>query len=527
MTMDLIGARNVRDLLEERARRYPDKPYLVFEDQAGNVREYVYADFLAEVQRVAAGFASLGIAKGDAVVIHLPNCPEFLFTWFGLGWIGAVAVPSNTANTAPEMRHVIGFSDAIAVVTSATYAQVIDEAVESLSSVKHRIVARGADAVGTGWTPYEELVAVDQPAPEVEVVSDDVMQMIFTSGTTSRPKAVMLTHANCLRSGERASRSAAVDDSDRLLTALPAFHVNAQSMTILASLTVGGTCVLLEEYRASQFWRQVREHRATSVSLVAMQVRTLLAQPPAETDRDHSLRRNFYAINVLDAEKDEFERRFGVELVNGYGLSEAMTIVTVAPVFGEKRWPSIGLPAYDRLVRIVDVDGRDVPTGEPGEIIVWGIQGRTLMKGYFKDPDATAQTIRDGWLYTGDNGYFDEKGYVYFFDRKKDVIKRAGENISASEVEAALLLDDRIQEAAVIGVTDPIRDEAVKAFVVAVEGVELTEEQVIEHCQAHLASFKVPTFVEILPALPKTSIGKIEKKALRRREQDANGGPTP
>lgn len=520
--MDLVGERTLRDLLEERTRRYPDKPYLVFEDRDGNVQEYTYSDFLSQVKRAAAGFASLGIAKDDAVVIHLPNCPEFLFSWFGLAWIGAVAVPSNTANTAPEMEHVVGFSEAVAVVTSAEGAAVIDTAVKT-SDVKHLIQARGG-LTGAGWTSYEDMVSTATPAPDVEVGSEDVMQMIFTSGTTSRPKAVMLTHANCLRSGERASRSAAAEDTDRFLSALPAFHVNAQSMTIMASLTVGGTCILLEEYRASRFWRQLREHRATSVSLVAMQVRTLLAQPAAETDRDHSLRRNFYAINVLDSEKEEFEQRFGVELVNGYGLSEAMTIVTVAPVFGDKRWPSIGLPAYDRLVRIVDEDGRDVPTGTPGEIIVWGIPGRTLMKGYFKDPEATARTVRDGWLHTGDNGYFDEKGYVYFFDRKKDVIKRAGENISASEVEAALLLDERVQEAAVIGVTDPIRDEAVKAFVVPVEGVELTEEQVVAHCRAQLASFKVPTLVVIVDALPKTSIGKIEKKALRQMEQD--GGPT-
>lgn len=520
--MDLVGERTLRDLLEERTNRYPDKPYLVFEDRQGNVQEYTYAEFLTQVRRAAAGFASLGIAKGDAVVIQLPNCPEFLFSWFGLAWIGAVAVPANTANTAPEMEHVVGFSEAVAVVTSAEGTEVIDAAVRA-SGVKHLIQARGG-SVGPGWISYDDVVATDGQAPDVELGSEDVMQMIFTSGTTSRPKAVMLTHANCLRSGERASRSAAVEDSDRFLSALPAFHVNAQSMTIMASLTVGGTCILLEEYRASQFWRQLREHRATSVSLVAMQVRTLLAQPAAETDTDHSLRRNFYAINVLDSEKEEFERRFGVELVNGYGLSEAMTIVTVAPVFGDKRWPSIGLPAYDRLVRIVDEEGRDVPTGTPGEIIVWGIPGRTLMKGYFKDPEATARTVRDGWLYTGDNGYFDEKGYVYFFDRKKDVIKRAGENISASEVETALLLDERVQEAAVIGVADPIRDEAVKAFVVPVVGVELTEEQVVEHCRSQLASFKVPTLVEIVDALPKTSIGKIEKKALRQMEQ--GGGST-
>jgi len=244
-------------------------------------------------------------------------------------------------------------------------------------------------------------------------------------------------------------------------------------------------------------------------------VRTLLAQPPAPTDRDHLVHRNFYAINVLDSEKEAFEERFGVELLNGYGLSEAMTIVTLAPVFGERRWPSIGLPTYDRQVRIVDADGQDLPAGEIGEIIVQGVPGRTIMKGYFKHPEATAQAIRDGWLYTGDNGYFDKNGYIYFFDRKKDVIKRAGENISASEVEAALLLHEQIAEAAVIGVVDPIRDEAVKAFVVTAEGTQLTEDQVTEHCRSHLASFKVPTIVQFVESLPKTSVGKIEKKALR------------
>lgn len=201
-----------------------------------------------------------------------------------------------------------------------------------------------------------------------------------------------------------------------------------------------------------------------------------------------------------------------------------MTIVTVAPVFGEKRWPSIGLPAYDRIVRIVDERGEDVPLGSPGEIIVWGIPGRTLMKGYFKDPDATAAALRDGWLYTGDNGYFDERGYVYFFDRKKDVIKRSGENISASEVEVALLTHEGVAEAAVIGVPDPIRDEAVKAFVVAREGVDLTVDEVLRHCREHLAGFKVPTVVEIIDGLPKTSIGKIEKKVLRQWSAESGAG---
>jgi crotonobetaine/carnitine-CoA ligase len=520
---DLIGRRTLRDLLTERASRNPDKPYLVFEAKGGDVLEFSYRDFLQNVQRAAAGFHALGIGKGDAVVILLPNCPEFLFSWFGLVWLGAVAVPANTANTAPEMEHVIGFSDAVAVVTSPEHSDVVDRAVQNAGAVKHRVVARSTTPVD-GAVLLSDFLAKDGELPDVTVADEDVAQMIFTSGTTSKPKAVMLTHANCLRSGERASRSGASDDTDRFLTALPLFHVNAQSITLMASLTVGGTCILLEEYRASLFWSQLRRHRATTVSIVAMQLRTLLAQPPNDEDRNHSLRRNFYAINVLDSEKDQFERRFGVELQNGYGLSEAMTIVTVAPVFGDRRWPSIGLPALDRIVRIVDETGVDVPTGTPGELIVWGIPGRTLMKGYFKDPDATATAIRDGWLYTGDNAYFDEQGYVYFFDRKKDVIKRSGENISATEVEGALLTHDDIDEAAVIGVADPIRDEAVKAFVVPRAGADLTVEDVLRHCRERLAGFKVPTIVAIVDSLPKTSIGKIEKKVLRQQSNESGSG---
>jgi crotonobetaine/carnitine-CoA ligase len=222
-----------------------------------------------------------------------------------------------------------------------------------------------------------------------------------------------------------------------------------------------------------------------------------------------------YAINVLDAEKAEFERRFGVELINGYGLSEAMTIVTIAPVHGEKRWPSIGLPTIDRSVRVVDEDGADVAPGAVGQIIVGGTPGRNLMKGYYKNPEATAETLRDGWLHTGDNGYFDEFGYLYFFDRLKDVIKTAAENVSASEVERVLLTHPDIVEAAVIGVPHAVRDEVPVAFVVPVAGSALTAGVVIDHCARHLARFKVPAVVELRAELPKTSIGKIEKKVLR------------
>lgn len=509
--MDIVGNRTLRDLLTERQQRYGDKTCLVFVGKDSSVTEFSYNEFVGTVRSIAAGLAAQGIGKGDKVVIHLPNCPEFLFVWFASAWIGAVSVPSNIANTASEMRHVVSFADAVAVVTDSDHHAMIDSVVADFPAVHSRVLIEEPKGKWLGLADLQ----YDQDPPEVELAPDDVAELLFTSGTTALPKAVMLTHANCLYAGEREWRITGLDTTDRCLTALPAFHVNAQTVTIMSALTVGATCILLAEYSARRFWDQVRDQRATALALVAMQVRTLLAQPERDTDATHSVRRIMYAINVLDEEKVEFERRFGVELINGYGLSEAMTIVTIVPVHGAKRWPSIGLPTLDRVVRIVDQDGRDVEPGEVGEIIVGGIVGRTLMKGYYKDPEATTAALRNGWLHTGDNGYIDEFGYFYFFDRRKDVIKVAGENVSASEVERVLLTHPGVGEAAVIAIPHAIRDEVPAAFVVPAEGGSLDADTVIDYCMEHLAGFKVPAVVEICDELPKTSIGKIEKKLLR------------
>lgn len=511
--MDIVGNRTLRDLLLERRRRFGDTPCLVFVGRDTTVTEFTYAEFVDQVRAAAAGLAALGIGKGDKVVVHLPNCPEFLFSWFGLAWIGAVTVPSNTANTATEMAHVVAYSDAVAVITAPEYRAMLESVIADTRAVRIRVLARGQ--AGNGWLAWDDLVRPGAQPPEVPVDSSDLAELLFTSGTTALPKAVMLTHANCLYAGEREWRILGLQPRDRCLTALPAFHVNAQTVTILSALTVGATCVLLAEYSASRFWDQVRAHQATALSLVAMQVRTLLAQPPQPTDVEHTVRRIMYAINVLDEERTEFERRFAVELTNGYGLSEAMTIVTVAPVHGEKRWPSVGLPTIDRVVRVVDDRGADVQPGEIGQIVVGGVPGRNLMLGYYKNPQATAEALRGGWLFTGDNGYIDERGYLFFYDRSKDVIKVAGENVSASEVERVLLTHQDIAEAAVVAARHTIRDEVPVAFVVAASGASPTQDSIVGHCADHLAKFKVPARVEICDRLPKTSIGKIEKKVLR------------
>jgi crotonobetaine/carnitine-CoA ligase len=509
--LDPVGDRTLSHLLDEQAALYPEETLLVFEDRAGAVSWLSYAEVRERVLRCAAGLARSGVGQGDFVLVHLRNCPELLVTWFALARLGAVLVPSNVANTAPEIEHILAVSGARLAITEPDLLAPVEQAAGDGVEI---VVARGDAGARRS---FEELLEGDDAPPEVKVSSNDVCELIFTSGTTRKPKAVMITHAMCLRAGLDAVHCLWLQPGERCLTALPLFHVNAQAMSLFGALTVGGTLILVEEFSASRFWGQVRSHAATQTAVVAMQLRTLIAQPPAPHERDHQLRRLFFAINVTDQEKDTFEARYGVTLINGYGLSEAMTLLTVSPIAGPRKWPSIGLPSPGRRLELVDAEGLPVATGEVGEITVLGDPGRDILLGYYGDEEATAAALRNGRLHTGDNAYADEDGYLYFFDRKKDMIKRAGENVSAIEVEATLIDHPGIAEAAVVGVPDDIRDEAVAAVVVASGGPEsLSAEEVMDYCRGHLSKFKVPTVVRFVDELPKTSIGKIRKDELRK-----------
>jgi crotonobetaine/carnitine-CoA ligase len=509
--LDPLGDRTLTDLLEERTEAHGDRIFLVYEDGEESISELTYDEFAADVRRCARGLAERGVGRGDRVVVHVRNCPEVLVTWFALARLGAVFVPSNVANTAGELVHILSVTKAKLAITEPRLLEPVQQAVSACGDATEIVVARGD---GDDLATFADLLAHGDDAPRPDVASSEVVELIFTSGTTRKPKAVMLTHANCVRGGLDSVHCLWMEEGERCLTALPLFHVNAQSMSVMAALTVAGTLILIEEFRASRFWGQVRRHHATQTALVAMQLRTLLAQPPDDGDAEHDLKRLFYAINVTDDEKARFEARYGVTLISGYGLSEAMTLLACAPVVGPRRWPSIGLPSPGRRLALLDDHGNEVGPREVGEIVAEGTPGRDIMLGYLDDAEATAAALRDGRLYTGDNAWADEQGFLYFFDRKKDMIKRAGENVAALEVEGALLEHPDIVEAAVFGVPDPIRDEAVAAVVVA-HG--LTAEDVIDHCREHLAKFKVPTFVEFAAELPKTSIGKVRKDVLRKQ----------
>jgi carnitine-CoA ligase len=515
MSLDWMGNRSLNDLLSEQVELRGERTFLVFEDREGEVSETTYAEFDARVDEIAAGLAAVGVRAGGHVVVHLRNSPEFLVCWFAITRLGAIMVPSNIANTAGELEHVVGFTAAGHAITEPDFCEVVQRGIEAAGTETELIVARGRL---DGARAFDDLPGLSsEPAPRPPVSGDDVAELLFTSGTTAKPKAVMLTHANCLRAGLDTVHCLWLDEGERMLTALPLFHVNGQGMTILGAMTVGGTAIVIEEFSASRFWKQVKRHKATQTAVVAMQLRVLIAQPEDPSDREHDVRKLFYAINVSDQEKETFERRFGIEVINGYGLSEAMTLCTVSPVAAPRRWPSIGLPSPGRTLLLLDEEGNEVPTGEVGEICVRGVPGRSIMLGYYKDEESTAKAIRGDLLHTGDNAYADEEGYLYFFDRKKDMIKRAGENVSAIEVESVLADHPQILEAAIVGIPDPIRDEAVAAVVVPAEGVTLTSEQVVEYCSERLSRFKVPTVVAFETELPKTSIGKVRKDELRKK----------
>jgi crotonobetaine/carnitine-CoA ligase len=500
--IDAAGLRTIGDLLDERVADSVDVPALVVEGSDGRVVSFTYGELDVASRRVAGGLVGLGIESGDRVLAHLPNCPEIVVLWLALARLGAVLVPSNVANTAREVGHIARTAEVRLGVCRVEAAGLL-AASDAIRLAPDRLIGVGGAPAGS--VDFADLALTQADPPLARPNSTDVAELVFTSGTTAAPKAAMITHANCLNSGLQKAAAMEIGSHDRLLSALPLFHVNAQS-ALFTALVGGATFVSLESYSAARYCTQLAEHGATVTSLVSTQVRTMLKQPDHPDHRAHSVDRAWFALDLTEAEREEFTERFGIRLLNGYGLTEAFTSVCQTPLRGAARWPSVGLPLIGRHVRVVDA---------PGEIVIGGVAGRTVMAGYWADPEATARTLRNGWLHTGDVGAIDAAGYLTFVGRKADMIKRAGENIAAAEVEAVLLAHPDVVEAAVLGLPDPIRDEEVVAFVALTPSSATSAPVLDAYARERLAAFKVPTRWAIRAELPKSSIGKINKGQLR------------
>jgi len=516
----IVGNRTLRQLLEYRAATTPDKTFVIYDDLEGNVTRLSYTMFDAHVNRTAHALRALGIGKGDKINIHLPNCLEFLYLWFGAAKIGAVVMPTNILSVPAELEYLVSHSESRFIFTQANYLATIIEVQRHCSNVEQVVICdRGA--IPPGMLDFAALLAA-QPTdlPPDEVTPLDDVSILYTSGTTSRPKGVRVTNANYIYAGETVAKAIRLAPDDRHFVVLPLFHANAQYYSTMSTLVTGGSMALMARFSASGYFDSCIAHTCTVASLFAAPIRMILAQERRPGHRSNQLRVILTAQNITAAQLVEWADRFGAPLLQLYGMTETMGPPLMNPVDYERRNLSIGLPALGYEVKLVDEEGEAIPQGKVGQILVHGIPGWSIMKGYFKNPEATGQTIRQDWIWTGDNAFQDSAGYFHFVDRAKDMIKRAGENVAASEVEAVILQHPKVFDCAVIGVPDPLRDEAIKAYVVLHNNEQATVEEIVEWCRVRLAKFRIPEFVEFRTELPRTSVGKIQKHLLRRPEAE-------
>ncbi|RUM98274.1 ATP-dependent acyl-CoA ligase [Pseudaminobacter arsenicus] len=507
--MDRVGERAFPVILDEQAALHGDRTFLVHEDLEGVVTSFSFTEMRERAQACAGALQSVGLEKGGRVFVFLRNTADFVPLWFGVMLAGGVVVPGNIYLTAPEVEHLTTVAEPSVIITESQFLPLIREVVER-SGCRTAIVSTdgGADCI--------ELATLVERSPDftpVSLSSDDLAEILFTSGTSSRPKGVMLTHANLIWCGIAGVANTSLSPADRSFNNKPLFHVNCQE-TVLSCLMAGATAIVGERYSASRYINQLIRHGATICSLSGMLCRTLLKQPSSPLDRSHQIRFAGYGINISEQEIAEFSQRFGMRIRNGYGQSEAMVYISVESVTSPTTYPSIGRPGLGREVFIVDDQNRILPPLQLGEIVLRGRPGRDVMLGYYKDEAATKAAFEGGFLHTNDLGWFDEMGNLYFQGRRGDMIKRAGENISAQEVEDALIGHEAVKDVAVIGVPDPVRDQAVKAFVVLRAGSRPTSDELREFCRERLAYFKVPEFIVFVAELPRNASGKVLKREL-------------
>jgi crotonobetaine/carnitine-CoA ligase len=489
--------------------RDPERIFVVAEDADGQATTVTYATALARAGRVAAVLAAQGVRPGDRVHVQLPNCLEFYDLWFATALAGAVLVPTGPQSTADELGHVLGETQPVVSVRPGGPDGVTDRRTQlitlpELAALATAFPERGA-CPGQAVTPGK----ATWPQPT------DLAAILYTSGTTSRPKGVMVTNANYVAVGEAVARHLGVTSADRWLIALPLFHANAQYYCTMSALVAGASLMLAPRFSASGWARQAADHAATLGSLFAAPVRMILAQPPTRAEQRTRLRAVLFAQNLSEAQAGEFERRFGTRLLQLYGMTETVLPPTMNPDGSDRRWHSIGRPVSGVRLRVADSGGADVPLGDSGELLVHGVPGQTVAAGYYRNPEATDAVFGGNWLRTGDLVRADADGFLYFVDRSKDMIKRSGENVSASEIERVAAEHPAIAECAAIGVPDPVRDEAIVLIAVLRQDMTAVPGDIIAWCRTRLASYKVPSSVVFTDTLPRTSVGKIRKDALR------------
>jgi acyl-CoA synthetase (AMP-forming)/AMP-acid ligase II len=486
------------------AQRYGEKPLFFSREDIVS-----YRAFHDRTDRLAGALAALGIGKGDRIAILLGNGLEIVEIYMAAAKCGAVSIPLNTMFTAREIAYVVNNSRASILMTTSEHIGRMEALRSSAPSLKH-IVAIGERVVGA--LCWEDVVASGCRSPPVEVAGGDVAMTLYTSGTTGHPKGAMLTHEGLLHNARAVVEAVGFRDSDRSLCMLPLFHLFAIAFDYLQMMTAGASTVIVGRFEAGEALELIERHRVTILVGVPTMFIYLLDHPDRRKRDLSSLRIGDTGGGpVPQSLKAAWKHEVGMTLIESYGLTEASPVVSIERPETPRREGSCGLPLPGMETRVVNHDNQDVPCGEPGELLV---RGANVMRGYFEMPEATAQTVVDGWLHTGDLVRMDRDGYLYMIDRIKHMIICGGYNIYPKEVENILHAHPEVLECAVIGVPDLVKGEIPKACVVLRRGAHTTEQEIKDYCREALAAYKVPRVVEFMESLPKTATGKIRKVEL-------------
>jgi long-chain acyl-CoA synthetase len=489
--------------------RHPEKRALIFEQQS-----WTYAQLDEVTDRIGASLLRLGIQPGDRVAMHFTNCPELVFGCYACFKIGAVAVPLNTRLKGTEIEYVLRHSGARLFFGQPSLFPEVHSVRSRLPDVERYFVT-GDGSAFPGVHPFDELLASVDDGVTLPAVPEDALAVIlYTSGTTARPKGVMHSHRSLKRTIATAVEAELTGANETVGIVAPVCHVFALGIQLLPALTLGATVVIIPRPDPESLLRSLAEHRVTVFCGLPVTYQALLDCPAAGTGELGSLK---VCVGGGDAVPPELQHRFhetfGVTITEGCGMTEVVPY-SINPVFGARKSGSIGPPAPGVSLRLVDDRGADVPEGEVGEVLV---KSEATMVGYWQDPEATAATLQEGWLRTGDLARRDEDGYYWFVGRKKEIIIRGGSNISPVEVEGALYEHPAVKEAAVVGVPSPTWGEVVHAYVALQDGTAPSAAELQQFLQERLAAYKVPETIHFLPELPKGTTGKIHRKTLRDR----------
>jgi crotonobetaine/carnitine-CoA ligase len=495
-------------LLSTRARTHAGRPFLVWQPFDGEPTTTTFDELAGRAAAVASGLAARGVKAGDRVLIHLENSPEFVVSWFACTTLGAVAVTTNTRSALDELAYYAADCGAVGAITQPRFATLVAEAAPGLRFV----VSTDHDSGVPADTDAERFdVLLGDPSALVERPADPLApcSVQYTSGTTSRPKGVLWTHANALWGARYNAQNESLRPDDCHLIYLPLFHTNALAYSMLSSLWVGARFVLTPKWSTSRFWDISLRHGCTWLSLMGLSIRAL--SDFAEVPAGHSYR--LFGTGMCDLPIDE---RYGVKTIGWWGMTETISTPIVGDPYVPSRPMAMGRPNPHYGIRVVREDGSPVSFDEPGELLVRGIRGLSLFAEYLNKPDVTADSFdADGWFKTGDIVVPHACGHLTFENRAKDMLKVGAENVSAAEVERVISAVPGVVESAIVGRPDPALDEVPVAFVTTASDDPAVLAAVEAACAAQLADFKRPRAVYRVEAFPRSTLNKINKVELR------------